>query len=137
MNNNLSINNRGKREESKVNTEQVTKEETNIRVVRRALEALNSGDLSEVHEFISSQYFNHESQMDPSRSKLRGSEEFIDTVKNLRNAFADLHYEEQETVASGDRVISIVNVTGKHVEKFLRHCSSHRTQYLISSSTYT
>jgi uncharacterized protein (TIGR02246 family) len=56
--------------------------------------------------------------MDPVRSKLRGPEEFIDTVKNLRSAFADLHYEEQETVASEDKVISIVNVTGKHVGNF-------------------
>jgi uncharacterized protein (TIGR02246 family) len=95
-----------------------TKEETNISIVREALEALNSGDISKAHEFISPQYFNHESQMDPVRSKLRGPDEFIDTVKNLRSAFADLHYEEQETFASGEKVISIVNVTGKHVGNF-------------------
>jgi predicted ester cyclase len=99
-------------------TETKTKKETNIRVVREALEAFNSGDISRVHEFISPQYFNHESQVDPVRSKLRGPEEFIDTVKNLRSAFADLHYEEQEIVASGDTVILIVNVTGKHVGNF-------------------
>ena len=98
-------------------TERETKEETGIRVVREALEALNSGDISRVHEFISPQ-FNHESQMDPVRSKLRGPEEFIDTVKNLRSAFANLHYEEQETIASGDKVISILNVTGKHLGNF-------------------
>ena len=56
--------------------------------------------------------------MDPVRSKLRGPEEFIDTVKNLRSAFADLHYEEQETIVSRDKVISILNVSGKHVENF-------------------
>jgi uncharacterized protein (TIGR02246 family)/steroid delta-isomerase-like uncharacterized protein len=104
--------------ESKVKTEQETKEESNIRIVRQALEAFNTGNVSKVHEFISPQYFNHESQMDPVRSKLRGPQEFIDTVKNLRSAFADLHYEEQETVASEDKVISIVNVTGKHVGNF-------------------
>ncbi|HEX2067479.1 MAG TPA: hypothetical protein VHF08_02140, partial [Nitrososphaeraceae archaeon] len=57
-------------------------ETTSIRVVRKALEALNTGDVSRVHEFISPKYFNHESQVDPVRSKLRGPEEFIDTVKN-------------------------------------------------------
>ena len=56
--------------------------------------------------------------MDPVRSKLRGPEEFIDTVKNLRSAFADLHYEEQETIVSRDKVISILNVSGKHVGNF-------------------
>ena len=107
---------KGKEEvESKVKPETET---TGIRVVREALEALNTGDVSRVHEFISPEYFNHESQVDPVRSKLRGPEEFIDTVKNLRNAFADLHYEEQETIASGDKVIQILTITGKHVGNF-------------------
>jgi uncharacterized protein (TIGR02246 family) len=107
---------KGKEEvEAKVKPETET---TGIRVVREALEALNTGDVSRVHEFISPEYFNHESQVDPVRSKLRGPEEFIDTVKNLRGAFADLHYEEQETIASGDKVISILNITGKHVGNF-------------------
>lgn len=121
MNKNSSVNNIGKREEeieSKVRTEQGRKVQSNTRVVRQALEALNTGDLSRIHEFISPQYFNHESQVDPVRSKLRGPEEFMDTVENLQNAFPDLHYEEQETIASGDKVISIVTVTGKHMGNF-------------------
>src|SRR5919198_1080795 len=92
--------------------------EENIMTVRQALEISNTGDTSRVHELLSPSYFNHESQVDPVRSKLRGPEEFIDTVKALRSAFAHLHYEEQESVASEDKVISIVNVTGKHVGNF-------------------
>jgi uncharacterized protein (TIGR02246 family) len=103
---------------TEIKTETESNGVVNVRVVREALTALNSGDISKVQEFISPQYFNHESQMDPVRSKLRGPEEFIDTVKNLRSAFADLHYEEQETIASRDKVISILNVTGKHVGNF-------------------
>jgi uncharacterized protein (TIGR02246 family) len=103
---------------SEIKTETNTNGAANVGVVRQALDALNSGDISNAQEFISPQYFNHESQMDPVRSKLRGPEEFIDTVKNLRSAFADLHYEEQETIASKDKVISILNVTGKHVGNF-------------------
>src|SRR5918995_512022 len=121
MNKNLSVNNIGKREEeieSKVRTERGRKVRSNIRVVRQALEVLNTGDLRRIHEFINPQYFNHESQVDPVRSKLRGPEEFMDTVKNLRNAFPDLHYEEQETIASGDKVISVLTVTGKHMGNF-------------------
>ena len=85
---------------TEIKTETESNEVANVRVVREALTALNSGDISKVQEFISPQYFNHESQMDPVRSKLRGPEEFIDTVKNLRSAFADLHYEEQDTITS-------------------------------------
>jgi steroid delta-isomerase-like uncharacterized protein len=92
--------------------------EDNIRIVREVFKAFNTGDVTRVNEFISPQYFNHESQVDPMRSKLRGPEEFIDTVRNLRSAFADLHYEEQETIAAGDKVVSVVNVTGKHTGNF-------------------
>jgi hypothetical protein len=42
--------------------------EENIRLVRQVFEALHTGDTSKVNEFISPQYFNHESQIDPIRS---------------------------------------------------------------------
>src|SRR5688572_13993756 len=112
------INPKKEREEEVKSKVKPETETTSIRVVREALESLNTGDVSRVHEFISPQYFNHESQVDPVRSKLRGPEEFMDTVKNLQNAFPDLHYEEQETIASGDKVISLVTVTGKHMGNF-------------------
>ena len=93
-------------------------EEENIRAVRQAIEALNSGNTSRAHEYISPDYFNHESQVDPIRSKMRGPEEFTDTVKNLRIAFPDLHYKELEIFASKDKVISILFVTGEHLGNF-------------------
>src|SRR5437763_14674663 len=95
-----------------------TTEEENIKAVRQVFEAINTGNISKVNEFICPQYFNHESQIDPVRSKLRGPEEFTDTVRALRGAFAEIHYEEQETIASGDKVASIMNVTGKHTGNF-------------------
>ena len=62
-------------------------EENNINTVRRVTDAFNTGNVSNVSEFISPQYFNHESQVDQVRGQLRGPEEFIDTVENLRIAF--------------------------------------------------
>ena len=93
-------------------------EENNVEIVRRSIEALNTGDVTKASEFIHSNYFNHESQASPERAKLRGPEEFIDTVKKLRGAFSDLHYEEQETIASNDKVVLIIIVTGKHTGDF-------------------
>ena len=90
----------------------------NIQLVRQAFQAINTGDFSKASEFISPRYFNHESQMDPVRSKMRGPEEFIDTVKNLREAISDIRYEELETIASDSKIVSIVNVTGKHTGSF-------------------
>lgn len=79
----------------------------NIQLVKDAINALNTGDTTKVSEFISPTYFNHESQMDPVRSKMRGPQEFIDTVINIRKAFSDLHYELLESVASNGKVVSI------------------------------
>ena len=93
-------------------------EEKNIKIVRRSIESLNTGDTSKVSEFIHPNYFNHESQASPERAKLRGPEEFIDTVKKLRAAFDDLHYTEQESIASNDMVVLIMMVTGKHTGDF-------------------
>jgi SnoaL-like polyketide cyclase len=78
-------------------SEEVT-EENNIKLARQVIEAFNTGDVSNVSQFISPQYFNHESQVDPVRGQLRGPEEFIDTVKNLRLAFPDLRHEEQAII---------------------------------------
>jgi predicted ester cyclase len=93
-------------------------EEDNINTVRKVAEAFNTGNVNNVYEFISPQYFNHESQVDPVRGQLRGPEEFIDTVENLRIAFPNLRHEEQSTIAQGDTVISVLNVTGTNTGSF-------------------
>jgi steroid delta-isomerase-like uncharacterized protein len=92
--------------------------EDNIRLVRNVIDALNTGDTSRVSDFISPNFFNHESQMDPVRSKMRGPQEFIDTVVNIRKAFSDLQYELTESIVSNEKVISIVSVRGKHTGSF-------------------
>jgi predicted ester cyclase len=101
-----------------MSTPQQTEEEKNIKIVQRSIEALNTGDITKVSEFIHPNYFDRDSQSIPGRAKLRGPEEFIDTVKKLRAAFSDLHYTEQETIASNDKVVLIVMVTGKHTGDF-------------------
>ena len=93
-------------------------EENNIKVARQVIEAFNTGDVSNVSQFISPQYFNHESQVDPVRGQLRGPEEFIDTIKNNRITFPDLHHKEQAIITQGDIVVSIINVTGTNTGNF-------------------
>jgi nogalonic acid methyl ester cyclase / aklanonic acid methyl ester cyclase len=98
-----------------VSTQQQTEEEEkNIKIVQRSIEALNSGDVTNVSEFIHPNYLDRDSQSIPGREKLRGSEAFVDTVKKLRVALSELHYKEQEIIASNDKVVSIMIVTGKH-----------------------
>ena len=98
--------------------EETTTIESNINKARQVIEAFNTGNISNVSEFISPLYFNHESQIDPVRGELRGPEEFIDTIKNLRTAFPDLNHEEQTIISQGNIVVSIINVTGTHTGKF-------------------
>jgi predicted ester cyclase len=88
---------------------QQTEEEKNIKIVRRSIEALNSGDVTNVSEFIHPNYFDRDSQSIPGREKLRGSEAFIDIVKKLRAALSELYYKEQEIIASNDKIVSIDN----------------------------
>jgi hypothetical protein len=62
----------------------------NIQFVRNVIDVINSGDTTNVSDFIDfigPTYYNHESQMDPVRSKMRGPEEFSDTVTNLLKPF--------------------------------------------------
>ena len=59
----------------------------NIQLVKNVIDVINSGDTTNVSDFIGSTYYNLESQMDPVRSKMRGPEEFSDTVANLHKAF--------------------------------------------------
>ena len=110
--------------------------EDNIRLVKDAINALNTGDTTKVSEFISPTYFNHESQMDPVRSKMRGPEEFFDTVRNLRKAISDLHYELIDSLSSNNKVITIVCCCRETYWKLLQFHSTFRKQNIISSSTY-
>ena len=98
--------------------EEATTEQNNIKLARQVIEAFNTGDVSNVSQFISPQYFNHESQVDPVRGQLRGPDEFIDTIKNLRRAFPDIRHEEQAIISQDDMVVSIINVTGTNTGNF-------------------
>jgi nogalonic acid methyl ester cyclase / aklanonic acid methyl ester cyclase len=93
-------------------------EENSTTVARQVINAFNTGDVSNVSDFISEQYFNRESQVDPVRGQLRGPTEFIDTVENLRTAFPDLRHNEEAIIVQGDEVVSVINVTGTHTGNF-------------------
>lgn len=104
---------------SSIGEETKTIESNNINKARQVIEVFNTGNVSNVYEFISPLYFNHESQVDPVRGELRGPEEFIDTIKNLRTALPDLHHEEETLISQGNIVVSIINVTGNTYRQLL------------------
>ena len=93
-------------------------EENGIKAARQVIDAFNTGNVGNVSDFISEQYLNVESQIDPVRGQLRGPAEFIDTVENNRIAFPDLRHYEEAIVAQDDIVVSVINVTGTHTGNF-------------------
>jgi steroid delta-isomerase-like uncharacterized protein len=97
-----------------VNLSQIV-EEQNTRVVRRFFEAAATGDTSKAYEFIGPDWFNPDSQANSRLAKLRGPEGFIEAIKVLHNAFADLHYEEEQIVVSKDKVVAVMSVRGRHI----------------------
>lgn len=97
---------------------QKVKEDDGINAARQVINAFNTGNVSNVSDFISEQYFNHESQIDPVRGQLRGPTEFIDTVEKNRVGFPDLHHQELAIIAQDDMVVSILNVTGTQTGNF-------------------
>src|SRR6185503_10971922 len=94
-------------------------------------DVINSGDTTNVSDFIGPTYYNHESRMDPVRSKMRGPEEFSDTVANLHKAFSDLHYDLVDSVSLNKKVIAIVSVVDKHTETSLVSFHLQETKYPI------
>jgi nogalonic acid methyl ester cyclase / aklanonic acid methyl ester cyclase len=90
-----------------------------VTVVRKMFEAITTGDITGVFDYISQDYVNLEALEDSEdRSSLRGPDEFIATVKLLRSAFSNIHYEEQEVVSLGDKVALRTIETGKHTGPF-------------------
>jgi predicted ester cyclase len=92
--------------------------EKGIEAARQVINAFNTGNVSNVSNFISDQYFNHESQIDPIRGQLRGPAEFVDTVERNRMGFPDLHHQEGAIIAQDDMVVSVLNVTGTQTGNF-------------------
>jgi hypothetical protein len=57
----MSKDNSNNRHDTAVSQSQQLLEEENIRIARRSIEALNTGDTSTVYEYVHPDYFNHES----------------------------------------------------------------------------
>lgn len=98
----------------------MTNEDRNLKTAMLAINAFNTGDITNVHEFVSSEYINKESQKhkDSYRSQLKGPDEFIDTIRNLRSAFPDLTYKSHEYISQNDKVVYLATVEGTHTGNF-------------------
>ena len=90
--------------------------EQNTRLVRRALnEVFAGGNLAVVDEIFHPDFVNHEA----GPRTPPGPEGLKVTVRWLRDAFSDLHYNIEDEIVADDKVVVRVISSGRHTGEFI------------------
>jgi hypothetical protein len=79
----------------------------------RAYRALETGDLSDVAEYIAPEWRNREAEAEPPAARQPGPAGFAATVRWLRTAYSELRLVEHEAIVEGDVVVSHVTMHGR------------------------
>ena len=94
----------------------MTDQQRNKQLVKRALdEVFTAGNFGVLEEIFHPDFINHEAGPDTPP----GPEGLKVTVGWIRDAFSDLHYEIEDSVAEGDKVAVRVTAGGRHTGKFI------------------
>jgi predicted ester cyclase len=89
-------------------------------VALESFQLIESGDPDLAERIIAPGFLNQEADDDPDdvERQQRGPTGFLATSHWLRNAFSNLRFEHQETLAEGCTVIAVANMTGEHTGVF-------------------
>lgn len=88
----------------------------NIAVIARFLEeVINQGRLEQADELVAVDFV----ELDPLPGQRQGREGLKEVIGMMRAAFPDIHWIVDETVASGDKVVTRFTWTGTHRGAFL------------------
>ena len=88
----------------------------NVAVIARFLEeVVNQGRLGQADELVAADFV----ELDPLPGQRQGREGLKEVIGMLRGAFPDIHWVVDETVASGDKVVTRFTWTGTHRGTFL------------------
>jgi predicted ester cyclase len=81
---------------------------------------IETGDAELAQHIIAPDYINHEAEDDPEdgERQQQGPDGFLATSRWLRDAFSNLHFELQESVAEGGTVMAAAVMTGQHTGLF-------------------
>jgi len=91
-------------------------ESENVAVIARFLEeVINQGRLGQADELVAADFV----ELDPLPGQKQGREGLKEVIGMLRSAFPDIHWAVDETVASGDKVVTRFTWTGTHQGTFL------------------
>lgn len=95
---------------------EIVSEATNVMVVGRFLEeVLNRGRFEVADEIVAEDFV----ELDPLPGQRQGREGLVEVVKGLHTAFPDMHWKAEETIASGDKVVTRFTWTGTQTGEFL------------------
>jgi predicted ester cyclase len=94
---------------------------TNTKAIARAsFRLIETGDPELAEQIIAPDFVNQEAEDDPENveRQQRGPAGFLATSRWLRDAFSNLRFELQETLAEGSTVMAAATMTGKHTGLF-------------------
>ena len=91
-------------------------ETQNAAVVQRFVEeVINQGRLEAADELVHEDFI----ELDPLPGQQQGRQGLKDVIGMLRTAFPDIHWVIEETIASGDKVVTRFKWSGTHRGDFL------------------
>ena len=89
-------------------------------IAHQSFRLIENGDVELAEQIIATGFVNEEAEDDPDdvERQLHGPAGFLATSRWLRDAFSDLRFEIQETIAEGDTVMAAAVMTGRHTGPF-------------------
>jgi predicted ester cyclase len=89
-------------------------------IAHQSFRLIENGDVELAEQIIAAGFVNEEAEDDPDdvERQLHGPAGFLATSRWLRDAFSDLRFELQETLAEGDTVMAAAVMTGRHTGPF-------------------
>jgi steroid delta-isomerase-like uncharacterized protein len=107
-----------------LNEETRMSESENVSVIARFLEeVINLGRLEQADELVAVDFV----ELDPLPGQRQGREGLKEVIGMMRAAFPDIHWVVEETVASGDKVVTRFTWIGTHRGTFLGVPASGRS----------
>ena len=89
--------------------------EENKAMMHRSLEVFNKGNLDLIDELYSKNYLSH---APATAREINGPEAMKQYVSELRSAFPDLNITIDDTIAEGEKIVSLQTLTGTHKGEF-------------------
>lgn len=89
-------------------------------IARESFRLIETGDEQLARQLIAPDFVNEEADDDPDdlQRQQRGPAGFLATSRWLRDAFSDLRFELQETLAEETTVVVVATMTGRHTGSF-------------------